>query len=234
MAGQSQLHTTFPRLSFSPGSGSTRLALYSHIYIYFISMCRGCKTRFAFLNRNCYYQYYALARNVAWMQKLGWVMRISLLKTLACKHKSTVGKMARKYRSQRVSEDGRILKCFKVIIRRDAKDKPPLVANFGGFSLKWRKDAVIVDERKSNKVPYTRTELIQRLLADECELCGSREAVQVHHVAALKDLQTPGQREKPYWAQIMAARKRKTLVLCHRRHVDLHAGRLDGRPRVMK
>jgi group II intron reverse transcriptase/maturase len=181
-----------------------------------------------------YYQYYALARNVAWMQKLGWVMRISLLRTLACKHKSTVGKMARKYRSQRVSEDGRILKCFKVIIRRDAQDKPPLVATFGGFSLKWRKDAVIVDERRSNKVPYTRTELIQRLLANECELCGSREAVQVHHVAALKDLQAPGRRQKPYWTQIMAARKRKTLVLCHRCHVDLHAGRLDGRARAMK
>ena len=181
-----------------------------------------------------YYQYYALARNVAWMQKLGWVMRISLLKTLACKHKSTVSKMARKYRSRRVSEDGRVLKCFKVIIRRDAQDKPPLVATFGGFSLKWRKDAVMVDRRKSNKVPYTRTELIQRLLADQCELCGSQDAVQVHHVAALKDLQIPGRREKPYWAQIMAARKRKTLVLCHRCHVDLHAGRLDGRPRAMK
>jgi group II intron reverse transcriptase/maturase len=181
-----------------------------------------------------YYQYYALARNVAWMQKLGWVMRISLLKTLACKHKSTVGKMARKYRNQRVSEEGRILKCFKVIIRRDAQDKPPLVAIFGGFSLKWRKDAVMVDGQKSNKVPYTRTELIQRLLADKCELCGSREAVQVHHVSALRDLQIAGRREKPYWARIMAARKRKTLVLCHRCHVNLHAGRLDGRPRAMK
>jgi group II intron reverse transcriptase/maturase len=181
-----------------------------------------------------YYQYYALARNVAWMQRLGWVMRTSLLKTLACKHKSTVGKMARKYKSRVIAESGRILKCFQVIVRRDTQGKPPLVATFGGFSLKWRKDAVMVDKQRSNKVPYTRTELIQRLLADKCELCGSREGVQVHHVAALKDLQTPGRREKPYWAQIMAARKRKTLVLCHRCHVDLHAGRLDGRPRAMK
>lgn len=180
-----------------------------------------------------YYQYYALARNVAWMNKLGWVMRTSLLKTLACKHKSTVKKMARKYKSRTISEDGRILKCLQVIIRREAECKAPLVATFGGFSLKWRKDAVMVDGRTSNKVPYRRTELIQRLLADECEICGSRDAVQVHHVAALKDLKRPGRPEKPYWAQIMATRKRKTLVLCHRCHVDLHAGRLDGRPKAM-
>jgi hypothetical protein len=31
--------------------------------------------------------------------------------------------------------------------------------------------------------------------------------------------------------QLMAARKRKTLVVCGKCHDDIHAGRLDGRPK---
>jgi hypothetical protein len=34
----------------------------------------------------------------------------------------------------------------------------------------------------------SRTELERRLLANTCELCGSHEDIQVHHVRALKDL----------------------------------------------
>ena len=69
-------------------------------------------------------------------------------------------------------------------------------------------------------------ELVQRLLADECELCGSRESVQVHHVRALKDLSRPGRSEKPLWVRVMAGRRRKTLVVCHVCHRAIH----DGRP----
>ena len=43
--------------------------------------------------------------------------------------------------------------------------------------------------------------------------------------ARLADLQQQGRRERPLWVKVMAARKRKTLVLCHACHRDLHAGR---------
>ena len=42
-----------------------------------------------------------------------------------------------------------------------------------------------------------RTELVQRLLADTCELCGSTVKVQVHHVRAMKDLRKKGRAERP-------------------------------------
>jgi AI2M/AI1M-like HNH endonuclease len=51
------------------------------------------------------------------------------------------------------------------------------------------------------------------------------EQIEVHHIRALKDLNTYDGREKPRWMKIMAARRRKTLVLCRTCHNDLHAGR---------
>jgi group II intron reverse transcriptase/maturase len=41
-------------------------------------------------------QYYLLAHNVSWFNKLHWIAETSLLHTLASKHKSTVTKMAKK------------------------------------------------------------------------------------------------------------------------------------------
>ena len=70
-----------------------------------------------------------------------------------------------------------------------------------------------------------RVGLLQRLLADECELCGATVDVEVHHIRALRDLNVKGEREKPKWIQIMAARKCKTLVVCRTCHMDIHAGR---------
>jgi len=58
-----------------------------------------------------------------------------------------------------------------------------------------------------------------------CELCGSQEGVQVHHVRSLKDLKRKGRAEKPGWVKQMASRQRKTLVVCQKCHTDIHAGR---------
>ncbi|MEV5212490.1 group II intron reverse transcriptase/maturase [Micromonospora sp. NPDC053740] len=46
-------------------------------------------------------QYYLLAQDVFRLGPLHWVMETSMLKTLAAKHKSTVTKMARKYKAHR-------------------------------------------------------------------------------------------------------------------------------------
>src|SRR5215467_8172160 len=44
-----------------------------------------------------YVQYYTLAQNVAWLNNVRTVMRLSLLKTLANKHKTSVARMRAKY-----------------------------------------------------------------------------------------------------------------------------------------
>ncbi|WP_218024938.1 HNH endonuclease [Nocardia pseudovaccinii] len=76
-----------------------------------------------------------------------------------------------------------------------------------------------------------RSELVQRLLAEACERCGSTHKVEVHHVRALKDLNPKGRKPQPDWVKQMAARRRKTLVVCRACHEDIHAGRPTGRPR---
>ncbi|HZD01106.1 MAG TPA: RNA-directed DNA polymerase [Actinomycetes bacterium] len=76
-----------------------------------------------------------------------------------------------------------------------------------------------------------RSELVQRLLADACELCGSTEQVEVHHVRALKDLNPKGRNHQPEWATRMASRRRKTLVVCRACHENVHAGPPTRQPR---
>ena len=58
------------------------------------------------------------------------------------------------------------------------------------------------------------TELVQRLLADFCELCGSDKGVEVHHVRAMRKFHEYPGRSKPAWVKRMIALRRKTLVLC--------------------
>jgi hypothetical protein len=53
-----------------------------------------------------YVQYYACAQNVAWLGKLHWIMETALLKTLACKHKTSVATLSKKYRSTQPHRTG--------------------------------------------------------------------------------------------------------------------------------
>ena len=167
-------------------------------------------------------QYYLLALNVAHIGKLHRVMQESLAKTLSNKHKTSCRKVMRRYQSTVDTEHGRRV-CLKVGVQR-GEGKPPLVAQFGGIPLKRKRQAVLVD-RQPQRFRTERNELIKRLLADECEMCGSTVDVEVHHIRALRDLNVKGQREKPLWIRTMAARKRKTLVVCRTCHMDIHNGR---------
>ena len=66
-----------------------------------------------------------------------------MLKTLAGKHKSTVAKMARKYKASIDTPDGSRT-CFQVTVHRD-QGRKPLVARFGGIPLTRKRTAVLTD-----------------------------------------------------------------------------------------
>jgi len=167
-----------------------------------------------------YVQYYKLAHNLSWLAQVQWVMQSSLLKTLACKHKSSMQTIANKYKTTARFAHG-LRKCLEVTVTR--KGKQPLVARFGGLSLTRDRHATISDLSDTNMRP-PRSELLKRLLAETCELCGSTDDVQVHHIRALKDLKQAGKKERPLWQQVMAARQRKTLVVCRVCHTAIHQG----------
>lgn len=167
--------------------------------------------------------YYRMAYNLYTLSKLKWVMEQSLTKTLASKHKISVKKVYRKYKVE-LNVEGKKYKGLQVTVPREGKK--PLVATWGGIPLTWDVTAPIEDEMK--QYAWRRSELERRLLAQTCEQCGATrmtDQIEVHHIRALKDLEKYPGREKPQWVHIMAARRRKTLVLCHTCHMDIQHGR---------
>lgn len=174
-------------------------------------------------------QYYLPAINAHRLWRVHRVMQTSLLGTLANKHKTKVGKIRRRMRKV-VKDRGHTLKAL-VVEKARGDGKKPLVAMFGGISLAWNKHVLVLDRPK--QVYSGRSEVVQRLLAEVCELCGSVDGpFEVHHVRRLADLDRPGQKEKPLWVKRMASRQRKTLVTCTRCHQDIHRDRSGWREKT--
>jgi len=171
-----------------------------------------------------YVQFYKLATNIGWLNRLRWIMETSLLKTLAHKHKINVNKVAKRYKKQIKLPQG-LKKCIEVTVVR--KGKGPLRTYFGGIPLIRDSKAIIKDLSTARRRP-TRSELVKRLCADICEICGTTDNIEVHHIHALKDLKTRGRKEKPLWMQIMSARKRKTLMVCRNCHNKIHQRKLEN------
>jgi hypothetical protein len=170
--------------------------------------------------------YYAMAQNVSTaLYKIKHYYGQSLAKTLAAKHKKTKNWAYRKYYG--ISENG--VKAFSIEIPNPNNPDKPLKAQFGAKPIKYNPNKVIVDKKF---VPYvTRNELVRRLTANVCELCGSTENIKVHHVRALKDVQKKykGRKNPPDWAKFMMKRRRKTIVVCHECHKKIHQGKYDGK-----
>ena len=134
-------------------------------------------------------EYYLLAGDVYRLNRLEWVMKTSMLKTLACKHDSTVTKMADRHKTTIATPYGP-RRCFEVSVEREGRK--PLVARFGGIPLRRKKNAVLTD-RTPSPVAVRRKELVTRLQAARCELCKQTGVVQAHHV------RRPGRSAKSFW-----------------------------------
>ena len=153
-------------------------------------------------------------------------MEQSLTKTLAVKLRCKVTEIYERYGATITTAQG-AYKGLMVKIEREGKH--PLVAFWGGISLGRRMDVKLI-EAPNPVWNGTHTELVQRMLAELCELCGSEREVEIHHIRALKDLKRPKGVERPSWVKTMVARKRKTLAVCKQCHLDIHAGRSNRTP----
>jgi hypothetical protein len=171
-------------------------------------------------------EYYKLATNRSYLLgRLKWVMETALTKTLALKLGISVSQVYDRFGTTIQTAQGP-RKGLEVRVEREGK--PPLVARWGGITLARQRFAVLDDREQPAGVGHS--ELLARLLADACELCGSRDRVQVDHVRHLKDLlrRRRGQDPPPRWVLVMASRRRKTLVVCHECHTGIHRGDLRG------
>jgi group II intron reverse transcriptase/maturase len=173
------------------------------------------------------YNYYCMATNVSdQMGKIKWTLEGSLVKTLARKFQISVRQVYKKY--QKVNLDG--LKQLQVVIERPGKD--PLIAVFGGFRLIRVPNPPYLSDFNVRRTwmhfRNNRSEVVQRLMAGKCELCGKEGSVAVHHIRKLADIDRPGRRPKTPAEKVMAARRRKTLVVCEDCHQSIHGGEYDG------
>lgn len=170
-------------------------------------------------------QYYRMAYNLHQLQKLKRVMETSLTRTLAKKFKTSRTQIYRRFRALHHTEHG-TYKVLEVRVER-GPTKSPLIARFGGIPLRWNRWAKINDA-PTKPIWSGRSEVVERLLADTCELCGATDHIEVHHIRKLKDLDRAGQPSTPRWAKVMATRRRKTLVVCQACHHHVQYGRYDG------
>lgn len=176
-------------------------------------------------------QYYKYAADRRQLAKLKYVMEISLTKTLANKFRTKVTEIYKKYKADR-TVDGFTYKVLRVEV--PAKNGTRYI-HWGGITLKVIKPgSEPIDDHIGirNYVANSRTDLVQRLQANECEICGSLEKCDVHHIRKLADLQNRwrGKKTKPDWVVRMIALRRKTLVVCEKCHTKIHAGRPLAQP----
>jgi hypothetical protein len=167
-------------------------------------------------------EYYQLAYNRHRLGLLRWVMERSLTKTLGHKNKISVNRVWNRYRATWRTQAGP-RRGLQVTVER-GEGKRPLVARWGGVSLARRTTRVILKDDLPAIWRKRPAELINRLMAGQCELCQARAGVETHHIRRLKDLRTGNRADQPDWAKQMASRRRKTLIVCHDCHNEIHNG----------
>ncbi|MDJ0752819.1 MAG: reverse transcriptase domain-containing protein [Ardenticatenaceae bacterium] len=172
-------------------------------------------------------EYYKFAVDRYRLGGLKGIMQEALVKTLAQKLKISARRVYRKYRSTKDVNGRR----YNILVETVETKTGIRRFEWGGVPLthvKPSRDEVIDDTKP--KVRWSMGgELVQRLLAEECEICGSSQRIEVHHVRNLADLKKRwrGRKAKPTWVKLMVARNRKTLVVCRKCHAAIHAGKMD-------
>ena len=155
--------------------------------------------------------YYLIANNCVVLHNFRYIMEYSMYKTFAGKYRSTVRKINKKYR---------LNKLFTVKYEQKGVIKS---RTFYKTSFKRRTTAFngSCDIEPYSIADASRTNLTDRLKAEKCELCGATGKLIMHHVRNLKDL-----KEKESWKRLMSARKRKTIALCPSCHRLRHLGKV--------
>ncbi len=169
-------------------------------------------------------EYYKYAVDRSHLNKLQYIMTIALVKTLASKYKLTSGRVYQNYRGKLQIGDH----TYRTLEVKVPTSKSMVVIRWGATPLKVvRIGYETINDTIGFAREYAKTDLVQRLQANVCELCGSTQNIEVHHVRKLQNLKQrwAGKKDKPKWVVSLIALQRKSLVVCTKCHVDIHAGR---------
>ena len=146
------------------------------------------------------YNFYRLAHNVSVLNDFYFIMKLSMLRTLASKFNSSVNKMITKY-----SRNGAI--GVDYFTKAGKKRCEFYHDGFVRQPIALLGDVDIPPEYKHHERPNS---LSARLKAGVCEACGARtDEIHMHHVKRLKDLTG-----KTEFELLMIKKRRKSLALC--------------------
>lgn len=158
--------------------------------------------------------YYSMASNFCDLNYFAYLMEYSCLKTLAHKHKSTISKTITKLKDGKGN--------WGIPYAAKNGEKRCYFANFRDGKRVSKSSDVVDTTAIIHK--NARTVFEERLSAKVCELCGTTTAehYEIHHVHKVKNL-----KGKELWEQIMIAKRRKTIVLCHECHKRIHGKKVS-------
>ncbi len=164
-------------------------------------------------------EYYKLG--TLWKRQLSrvhYVWWYSLVKTLGRKHKCSVPTVINEILDYQNGErglwydtkDGR--KFRPLFTLKHVRKKEPSARNADSIA-------------STSYLDLSRTDLMDRLMAQQCESCGASDApMEIHHARRMADVS-----HQSLMARLKAARLRKRVVLCRPCHTALHAGGLQAR-----
>ena len=169
-------------------------------------------------------EYYKYAVDRYRLSKLKYAMEQTLVKTLARKYQCTSRQIYARYHGQQIV-NGKTYKTLQLTIPTASGTR---IIFWGAIPLTYVKQGIEpIPDTINYAYHYVYSDLIQRLQADTCELCGAQDHCEVHHVRKLADLKQRWANRKhvPSWVKRMIAMQRKTLVVCRQCHMNIHAGR---------
>ena len=153
--------------------------------------------------------FYYLAGNFYKLNYMSYLMEYSCLKTLAFKHRCTIGKIKEKFSDKKGGwcipyETKKGMKYLYLSKHSDCAKGKEASDTIPGMTMIHK---------------HTRSTFESRLKAKTCELCGCTESRQfeIHHVNKLKNL-----KGKEPWEVMMIAKRRKTMVVCYECHKKIH------------
>lgn len=171
--------------------------------------------------------YYQYAVDVHELARLKYAMEQSLVHSLSAKLKISVSKIYRKYRA-RITVNEQTHKVLQSVVRNE--NGRELTFTWGGIPLKRRRTFNLPLQDQIAYGYQGRNELVARMMATKCELCGKEtKELEGHHVKKLADLPKKWRKGRiPQWASTMIARRRKTLFVCKPCHGRIHTKSVQG------
>jgi group II intron reverse transcriptase/maturase len=171
--------------------------------------------------------YYSIANNVSKrLYEFKFYHYFSLAKTLAKKHKMSVKKIIRKFRTPVKRKDG--TGTVNIIGVKYHNKTGEQIMTYFNKSIKRKYNPVKEEIQPEIIKTNYKNELIRRLLYGKCELCKENQTIEqfeVHHIRNLKKLKDKFKDRKiepPKWLKIMIHIRRKTLVVCKDCHKTIH------------